>query len=135
MSFQWLTLRIGEERDRRAREAQILGMLPNAVEEMNGHLSACVEEFNSAFGNGSAGIRRSNQGLHVSSEGASVDIVTDPELPGFRVKREGWSMDVQVGVLPGDRLFYFDVAADQYLNLEELTRRILDRVLFPKLKD
>jgi hypothetical protein len=135
MSFQWLTMRIGEERDRRAREAQILGMLPGAVNEMDGHLSACVREFNDAFGNGAADIRRSDQGLQVRLDGASVDVLTDPELPGFRVKREGWSMDVQVGVLPGDRLFYFDVAADQYMNLEELTRRILDRVLFPKLKE
>ena len=135
MSFQWLTMRIGEEKDRRVREAQILGMMPTAVDEMNRHLSTCVGEYNTAFGAGAATIRRGDEGLHVSSAGASVDILTDIELPGFRVKRDTWTMDVQVGVLPSDRLFYFDIAADQYMSLEDLTRRILDRVLFPKLRE
>jgi hypothetical protein len=135
MSFQWLTMRIGEEKDRRVREAQILGMMPAAVEEMNRHLSTCVGAYNDAFGAGAADIRRSDGGLHVSLDGASVDVLTDIELPGFRVKRDTWTMDVQVGVLPGDRLYYFDVAADQYMSIEELTRRILDRVLFPKLRE
>jgi len=34
-------------------------------------------------------------------------------------------------VLAGDKLFYRD--GDEYITLEELTRRILDRALFPKL--
>ena len=42
---------------------------------------------------------------------------------------------MQIGVLPGDRLFYLDTSADQYLSMDDLTRRILDRVLFPKLRE
>ena len=44
------------------------------------------------------------------------------------MQRPGGSFDVQIGMLPGDKLFYFDVAADQYLSMEELTRKILDNV-------
>lgn len=135
MSFQWLTLRIGEERDRRAREAQILGMLPGAIDDLQAQLSTCVDAFNSAFGSGIARIDRTERGLLVAGEGQPVEIVLDTELPGFQVQREGAPLAVQVGVLPGDRLFYFDVAGDQYLTMEELTRRILDRALFPKLRD
>jgi hypothetical protein len=135
MSFQWLTMRIGEERDRRAREAQILGVLPGALDELQAELSRCVDAFNGEFGAGAAKIERTALGLTISGDGPSVEVVADTELPGFQVQREGSRLSVQVGVLPGDRLFYFDVAADQYLSMEELTRRILDRVLFPKLKD
>jgi hypothetical protein len=135
MSFQWLTMRIGEERDRRAREAQILGMLPGAIDDLQAQLSACVEAFNSAFAPNVARIERTERGLTISGDGVPVEIITDTELPGFQVQREGARLAVQVGVLPGDRLFYFDVAGDQYLTMEELTRRILDRVLFPKLRE
>jgi hypothetical protein len=38
---------------------------------------------------------------------------------------------IEVGLLPGDKLFYRD--QDQFVTMEELTRRILDRALFPKL--
>lgn len=135
MSFQWLTLRIGEERDRRAREAQILGMLPGAIDDLQAQLSTCVDAFNAAFGPATARLERTERGLSVAGEGQPVEIVLDVELPGFQVQREGAPLAVQVGVLPGDRLFYFDVAGDQYLTMEELTRRILDRALFPKLRD
>jgi hypothetical protein len=128
-------MRIGEERDRRAREAQILGMLPGAIDDLQAQLSACVDAFTTEFGGGTARIERTDRGLTVTGDGPPVDIVVDPELPGFQVKREASTLSVQVGVLPGDRLFYFDLAADQYLSMEELTRRILDRVLFPKLRD
>jgi hypothetical protein len=40
-----------------------------------------------------------------------------------------------VGVLPSDKLYYRDCEQDKYLTMEELTRRILDRVLFPKLRE
>jgi len=38
---------------------------------------------------------------------------------------------IEVGLLPGDKLFYRD--QDEFITGEELTRRILDRALFPKL--
>jgi len=41
----------------------------------------------------------------------------------------------EVGLLPNGRLSYRDREADQYLNIEDVTRRMLDRVLFPKLKE
>ena len=136
MAFQWLTMRIGEEQDRRAREQQILARLPAAVDELRGELSGCLDAYHDAFGKDSAAIQQSGMTLTVTSGNNSVDVVGDPELPGFHVLREGGaSLAVRIGLLPGDRLFYFDVAADQYLSMEELTRRVLDKVLFPKLRD
>jgi hypothetical protein len=83
-----------------------------------------------------ARLQQNGLNLTVSCANITVDVVADAELPGFHVLREGASpLAVKIGVLPGDRLFYFDVAADQYLTMEELTRRILDRVLFPKLRE
>ena len=64
-----------------------------------------------------------------------MDVIGDPQLPGLQVQREGSTMSIQIGILPGDRLFYLDVGADQYLSMEELTRKILDRLLFPKLRE
>ena len=40
---------------------------------------------------------------------------------------------IEVGILPGGNLFFRD--AEKYMTLEEMTLRILDRALFPKLKD
>jgi hypothetical protein len=42
---------------------------------------------------------------------------------------------VEVGLLPDDKVFYRDRDQDKYLTVEELTRRILDRSLFPKLAE
>ena len=136
MPFQWLTMRIGEEQDRRTREHQILQRLPAAVDELRTELSGCVEEFNTTFGSDAARVQQSGMNLTVTCANSTVDVVGDTELPGFHVLREGSSpLAVRVGILPGDKLFYFDVAGDQYLSMEELTKRILDRVLFPKLRD
>ena len=55
--------------------------------------------------------------------------------PGFRIERGEYSMAVEVGVLPSNKLFYRDREQDKYLTMDEFTRRILDRVLFPKLRD
>ena len=135
MSFQWLTMRIGEEKDRRAREAQILEMLPGAIADLQRQLSACIDAFTTAFGQGAARIEKTDGGLEIAADTARVEVIVDPELPGFHVRQAESDLAVQVGVLPGGKLFYFDVAADKYLTMEELTRRILDRVLFPKLRD
>ena len=134
MSFQWLTMRIGEEKDRRAREAQILGVLPGAVDDLQQNLTACLDTFAAAFGN-EARIERSGDGLRITSSSATADILADRELPGFQIRHSDSTLAIQIGVLPGGNLFYFDVAGDKYLTMEELTRRILDRVLFPKLRD
>jgi hypothetical protein len=40
-------------------------------------------------------------------------------------------LDIELGLLPGDKMYYKD--GDKFLTMEELTRRILDRSLFPKL--
>ena len=52
-------------------------------------------------------------------------------LPGFRIERGGEPLEIVVGILPDQNLYYRD--ADKYLTMEELTRRILDKALFPKL--
>jgi len=62
---------------------------------------------------------------------AEIVIVNDLTLPGFRIERGGEPYLIEVGVLAGDKLFYRD--GDEYITIEELTRRILDRALFPKL--
>jgi hypothetical protein len=136
MAYQWLTMRIGEEKDRRDRETHILAMLPGAVNELHGSLSACIDAVNAAFTDAGAGVSKNDSGMRATAAGGSVDIVIDLELPGFQVRRaDGPGLSVRVGVLPGEKLYYFDVAADHYLSMEELTRRILDKILFPKLRD
>jgi hypothetical protein len=136
MPFQWLTMRIGEEQDRRARHQQILERLPAAVDELKTELSGCTGEFNTAFGDGTAVVQQTGMNLTVTCGTNTVDVVADTELPGVHVLREGSTpLAVRIGILPGEKLFYFDVAGDQYLSMEELTKRILDRVLFPKLRE
>jgi hypothetical protein len=62
---------------------------------------------------------------------SKVDVTVVPSLPGFHIERGSETLEIVVGILPGDKLFYRD--GDQYLTMEELTRRILDKALFPKL--
>jgi hypothetical protein len=57
----------------------------------------------------------------------------NPELPGLAVTNGGDPIAVQVGMLAGDRIFYR--SGERYLSIEELTKLILDRALFPGLKD
>ena len=54
---------------------------------------------------------------------------------GVEIRRNGSARQIQVGMLPGDRVYFLDLTADQYLSMEELTKLILDRVLFPKLQE
>jgi hypothetical protein len=132
MSFQWLQMRITEEKERRERERMILERLPRAVNELRESLSACVDAYNQAFGEG-VSIGLEDGSLRISAGGGGVRIAPDASLPGFRVERGSDPVSIQVGMLPGDKLFYRD--ADKYLTAEEMTRRILDRVLFPKLAE
>src|ERR1700679_3099081 len=127
MSFQWLQMRITEEKERRDRERMILDRLPRALDELRESLRICVDTFNMAFGN-SASIALQDGALHIVAGGGKIEITTDESLPGFRVVRGSDPLLIQVGMLPGDKLFYRD--ADKYLTAEEMTRRILDRALF-----
>ena len=140
MSFQWLQLRVQEEQERREREAQILARLPRAIEETYRHLAGCVEIYAAAFGPESADIHLQASKIRITvreeQEGkwqqrAKVEISIIPSVPGFRIERGGEPLMIEVGLLPGDKLFYRD--QDQFLTMDELTRRILDRAFFPKL--
>jgi len=51
------------------------------------------------------------------------------------VERGEYSLAVEVGLLPSDKLYYRDCQQDQYLTREDLTERVLDRALFPKLRE
>ena len=66
---------------------------------------------------------------------AKVEVVLAGEIPGFRLDHADKPVDVEVGILSSNNLFYRDRERDVYLNMEDLTRRILDPVLFPKLRD
>jgi len=144
MSFQWLQMRITEEKDRRARESQISQRLPRALEELHKMLAECVESYVRAFGMQSADVTLLPSKIRVvvreENEGkwqprGKIEITMVHTLPGFQIDREAGPLVIEVGMLPGDRIFYRDQELDQYLTMEELTRRILDRTLFPKLRE
>ncbi len=145
MSFQWLQMRITEEKDRRERERVINLRLPRALEELHAELAKCVDSYTAEFGHQSAEatltslkirvVMREEQDDRWQLRG-KVEISGDPKLPGFIVERADTEpIQIEVGMLPGDRIFYRDLALDQYLTMEELTKRVLDRVFFPKLKE
>jgi hypothetical protein len=140
MSFQWLQSRVQEEQERREREAEILVRLPRALEEAYRHLAACIETYVGAFGPESADIHLQASKIRITireelegkwQQRAKVEMSIVPSLPGFRIERGGEPLTIEVGLLPGEKLFYRD--QDHFLTMEELTRRILDRALFPKL--
>ena len=146
MSFQWLQMRISEENDRRQRESEILERLPRALEEVHEALASCVQSYQEAFGAESAEIQMSTGNIRITvREGrhamweqiARVDISTVTSIPGFQVDKGtgGEPLIIEVGVLPGDKVFYRDRAKDQYVTMEELTRRVADRAFFPKLDE
>lgn len=146
MPFQWLQMRITEESDRRQREATVLERLPGALEEVHQALTECVETYRQAFGRESAEILLQSGRIRITvrgekdgrwQQGGRVELVTMPSIPGFQVDRgtAGEPLIIEVGVLPGGKLFYRDRAQDQYVTVEELTRRVLDRALFPNLSE
>jgi len=146
MSFQWLQMRITEEQDRRKRETATLERLPSALEEVHEELRGCVEAYQAAFSPESASIH-----MHISKirvilrdqvdgkwqQTRKLEVVIVPTLPGFQIDNGtgGEPLLMEVGILPGDKIYYRDRAKDQYVTMEELTRRILDRALFPKLAE
>src|ERR1039457_2607359 len=56
MSFQWLQMRIQEERERRELQAKHLARLPAALQEIHDLLAECIESYNANFGADSADI-------------------------------------------------------------------------------
>jgi len=140
MGFQWLGMRIQEEQDRRQREAQILERLPRALEETYRQLASCVEAYAGAFGPESADILLQGSKIRITirdeqdgkwQQRTKIEMSIVSSLPGFRIDRGGEPLMIEVGLLPGDKMFYRD--KDEFLTVEELTRRILDRAFFPKL--
>src|SRR5512140_2617362 len=144
MAFQWLTMRIQEERERRELKAKHLARLPGALQDLHNQLAECIVAYTETFGSGSAYIQQLPNLIRVTAReqvdgnwtpAAQVEISTVPELPGFRIVRGDQTLEIEVGLLPSDKLFYRDHEADKYINMDELTRRILDRVLFPALRE
>ncbi|MBS1857390.1 MAG: hypothetical protein JST11_18625 [Acidobacteria bacterium] len=144
MSFQWLHMRIQEEKDRRQREATTLERLPQALEELYEVLKQAIQSYAEVFGANTVDITLLPSRIKITTreqrEGGwqnigKVELTAVPEIPGFRVERGDYSLAVEVGLLPSQKLFYRDREQDVYLTMEELTRRILDRVLFPKLRE
>jgi hypothetical protein len=142
MSYQWLEIRISEEQERREREAQILDRLPRVLDELHGALVLCVEAYAGAFGAQSVEVDYHPPKIRVTvreeqegkwEKAAKVEITTASKLPGLHIERGGEPLDIVVGLLPGDKIAYKD--GDDFLTNEELTRRILDRALFPKLAE
>ena len=133
-------MRITEEQDRRDREAQILARLPRVLDEVRESVALCVENYKESFG--SESIELLHQGLKICvtvreemegrwEKSGKVEITVVTKLPGLHIDRNGDPLEIEVGLLPGEKTFYKDV--EEFLNMEELTRRILDRTLFPKL--
>ncbi len=140
MTFPWLEMRINEERDRREREAEIMARLPRAVEEIFAVINDCVKLYCENFGAEAGKATLQNGSIHVTvreekaghwTTRGSIEITMLPELPGIEVNRGGDRTQIQIGILPGDRVFY--KLGEDYLTMEELTQRILDRALCPKL--
>ena len=133
-------MRISEEQDRRRREAETRERLPRSLEDVYRALAGCIECYRRAFGEESAEILARGSRIEIAvrgdegagSERARLTVILVPELPGFRIEGHGEPMLIEVGLLPGDKVYYR--AGEQFLTMEELTRRILDRVMFPKLK-
>ena len=144
MSFQWLSMRISEEQDRRQQEAVIMSRLPKAMDDVCEALTGCLDAYTKAFGAESAELQVGQSQIHVLAreerdgawkELASVDLIMDLSVPGFRIEREGAEpLIIEVGMLPGDKVYYRDRGLDQYVSMDEVTHRALDRVLFPKLR-
>jgi hypothetical protein len=133
-------MRISEEQERRQREDIILKRLPRALEELHESLAECLQTYTQAFGPQAASIQFGSGHIRIEireqlagrwTTRSEISISNDTALPLFRIERGGDPYLIEVGVLTGDKLFYRD--ADEYITLEELTRRILDRALFPKL--
>jgi hypothetical protein len=144
MAFQWLQMRIQEERERRELQARHLERLPGALIEIHESLAECIDSYTANFGADSANIALLPDRIAVTGrverdgqwqDLSKVEVVAVPDMPGFRVQHGEYSVDVEFGLLPSDKPFYRDREQDKYLTMEEFTRRILDRALFPALRE
>lgn len=143
MDLQWMDMRIQEEQERRQKEAKVLERLPLALDEIREEIARCVERYTAAFGAESAAIQSQNSKLRVTAREhrggkwqpqPGVEVIAVPELPGFRIERDGQEpLTIEVGMLPSDKLYYR--LEDKYLTMEDLSRRILDQTLFPRLPE
>jgi hypothetical protein len=144
MAFQWLQMRIQEERERRELQAKHLERLPSALKEIHDYLAQCIQSFTENFGADSADIVLLPDRIQITVREerggkwqrlSKVEVISAPDIPGFRVERGEFTMDVEFGLLPSDKLFYLDREQGKYLTMEEFTKRILDRALFPALRE
>jgi hypothetical protein len=110
-----------------------LNRLRSSLDELRTALADCVKTYNQAFGDGRATLEAIGGAVQVTAGEARVEICLDPPLPGFLVDQGSERLAIEVGILPLGNLFFRE--ADKYITPEEMTRRILDRALFPKLKD
>lgn len=140
MSYQWLDMRITEEADRRQREAKTLACLPGAFQELRGAIAVCLSAYCEAFGAASAELTETPAGLRVTAydrgpagrvEHARVDVSLVTELPGIRITSGAEPVLIDMGVMPDGEVFYR--LHGSFLTMEDVTRSVLDRVLFPKL--
>ena len=142
MSQEWMQLRIQEERDRRKIEADTRARLPEALLALHAALLSCIEGYGNEFGRDAAGAELSGSGIRVTvrdqqdgrwERRAEVEINIVPALPGFRVETKPGEapFEIEVGMLAGNQLFFRERGV--FLGMPDLTRRILDRVLFPRL--
>ncbi len=141
MSPQWLEMRIQEEQDRRRKEAKTQEMLPQAMEELHQQLAACVTRYKEAFGPESAEISNLVSKLRVTVRDeqagkwqprGKLDITLVSMPPSFKVEAgDGEPLIIGLGLLSNERFSY--KIEDQFLTPEDVSRHILDRLLFPKL--
>ena len=144
MPFQWLQMRIQEERERRELQAKHTARMPGALKELHDLLTECLASYTENFGADAADIVLLADRIQVTvreeRDGkwqvvSKVEVVSVPDMPGFDIVRGESTMAVEVGLLPSDKLFYRDREQDKYINMDEFTRRILDRALFPSLRE
>ena len=144
MAFQWLQMRIQEEQERRQLQQRHLERLPGALKEIHDCLAQCIQSYTESFGSDSADIVLLPDRIRVTAREqrdgkwqvlSKVEVIGVPDMPGFLVQHGEVSITVELGLLPSDKLFYRDREQDKYLTMEEFTRRILDRALFPALRE
>jgi hypothetical protein len=113
-----------------------LERLPQALEELHEVLREGVQQYRDAFRDETVDIVLLPSRIKIRSGPAGkVEVAVAGELPGFRIERGEQVYPVEVGLLPSNKLYYRDLEKDIYLTLDDLTRKIMDRVLFPKLPE
>lgn len=138
-------MRISEEQDRRRRESSALERLPSALEDVRNAVASCIEAYQAAFAPEAATLDPATSKIRIVTreekdgkweQVARVDVTSVPGLPGLQIDHgTGDPLMIEIGLLPGDKLYYRDREKDQYVTMDELTRRILDRAMFPRLAE